>query len=52
MFYCVFVTEMILKVVALGFKGYFADNFNKFDLLIIIISTIDITLSKALSGSR
>lgn len=41
MFYSVFVTEMIIKFVGLGFKIYFKDSANVFDFIIVIVSTID-----------
>ena len=36
---------MILKLVAFGFKGYIRDPFNVFDAIIVILSTVELTLS-------
>lgn len=44
-FYCVFVVEMVIKLIGLGIKFYFSDKFNAFDLIIVLISTIDVGLS-------
>jgi len=44
-FYIFFTLEMILKIVALGFRGYIADKFNVFDAIIVVLNTVDIMLS-------
>lgn len=33
-----------MKIVGLGLRGYFKDDFNKFDAFIILVGTIDIIL--------
>lgn len=38
-FYFIFLTEMILKLIGLGFKGYFRDRYNILDFLVILCST-------------
>lgn len=43
-FYCIFVIEMILKLIGLGIRGYCADRFNIFDGVIVILSTIEVIL--------
>lgn len=43
-FYFIFVIEMALKLIALHPKKYMADNFNVFDGVIVILSTIEIIL--------
>jgi hypothetical protein len=44
-FYGVFLLEMVVKLVGYGLQNYIRDNFNKFDTLVIIFSTIDIVLT-------
>ena len=41
MFYTVFVAEMVIKFVGLGFNIYFKDTANIFDFIVVIVSTID-----------
>ena len=41
-FYVIFVVELVLKVLGLGFASYFRDSSNKFDFLIVLLSTADI----------
>jgi hypothetical protein len=41
-FTVIFTTETVLKIVGLGWKVFIKDNFNKFDLLIVIISIIEL----------
>ena len=36
---------MILKLLAVGFRGYVMDSFNIFDALIVVTSILDIILS-------
>jgi hypothetical protein len=44
-FYTIFLVEMIIKLLGLGFKEYIKDNYNKFDSIIVIMSTIDVILT-------
>ena len=44
-FYFVFLVEMVIKVVGNGICDYVRDNFNLFDLFIIIISTVELTIT-------
>lgn len=37
---CIFVLEVILKLVGFGFKGYFSDRWNRFDFIIVAASLI------------
>ena len=39
---------MILKLVGMGFKGYVKDSFNIFDGVIVILSTVEIIVSRSL----
>jgi len=46
-FFSVFALEMILKIVAYGFRGYFQDSFNCFDAFIVFVSSIDIGVNSS-----
>ena len=39
-FSSVFILEVILKLVGLGIKPYFKDNWNRFDFIVVIITII------------
>ena len=41
-FTVIFTMEVILKIIGLGWKVFIKDNFNKFDLLIVIVSIIEL----------
>lgn len=49
-----FVAEMLLKLVALGLKGYWKDSFNKFDTVVNIVSVVELyaTSNGSLSALR
>lgn len=40
-FSIIFTTEIILKLIGLGIKGYFYDPFNIFDLIAVLASLVD-----------
>jgi len=40
-FFLIFVFEMILKMLGLGFKMYFKDTSNLFDFVVVAVSTVD-----------
>jgi hypothetical protein len=42
----IFVAEMIVKLIGLGFKNYIKDNYNLFDAVIVILSLVDWTISQ------
>jgi voltage-dependent calcium channel L type alpha-1D len=42
-----FLLEMIIKIIGLGPKHYWADNYNKFDGLVTIVGVIDVSLDLA-----
>lgn len=48
-----FILELIMKLFAFGVSGFFANDWNKFDLFVVVSSIIDIILnySGALSAS-
>jgi voltage-gated sodium channel len=48
----VFATEMVLKIMGLGFKGYFTDRYNMFDALIILLGIIELIGLSALEGRQ
>ena len=45
LFTCIFIRDMIIKIIGLGFKEYFIDNFNKFDFLIIMFSVFEMLIT-------
>ena len=42
----VFLAECILKIIGLGIKNYFNDNYNVFDAIVVIISVVDFVLNQ------
>ena len=46
----VFLLEMLIKLVALGFYGYIKDGSNLFDGLIVVISVVELTENNETSG--
>ncbi|KAJ9470438.1 Voltage-dependent calcium channel type D subunit alpha-1 [Diplonema papillatum] len=44
-FYAVFVVEASLKIVDAGLKGYFKDLWNRFDFVIVVLSTLGVVMS-------
>ena len=47
MFTMIFVAEMIIKLLGLGFKEYMRDSYNKFDAVLVIFSLFELTLEVA-----
>ena len=45
-----FFTEMIIKLIGLGFKGYASDRFNLFDCFIVLVSLAENILEWTLAG--
>jgi len=45
MFTIIFATEMVLKILAFGYKGYVREGYNVFDGVLVIISILDFALS-------
>ncbi|XP_026320358.1 sodium/hydrogen exchanger 10-like isoform X3 [Hyposmocoma kahamanoa] len=43
-FYTIYVLEMVMKMIALGFCGYFKSHWNKLDFVMIIFATGDLIL--------
>ena len=46
-FTIIFILEMVLKLIGLGFKGYARDKFNLFDAFIVIISLLELVIGSA-----
>jgi hypothetical protein len=44
-FYFVFVSEILIKLIGSGVLNYLRDRYNIFDSIVIIFSTIEIVLS-------
>ena len=51
-FLVIFVGEMILKLLGLGRRQYFNDNWNCFDAFLVFGSLVDTSLDYALGGSN
>ena len=45
------MSECILSIFALGWKGYWIVAWNKFDFVVVITSAVDILMTLILSGS-
>jgi hypothetical protein len=43
-FYCIFVLEMLFKLVGLGIRGYCKESFNIFDAFIVVLSTVEVAM--------
>lgn len=50
-FTLVFVVEALIKIVALGFYGYFSSKSNAFDFCVVVLSCTDIILTYALGSA-
>jgi len=48
-FSIIFFFETTLKLLGLGFRGYFLDNYNIFDLVIVIASIVDLFISSLMN---
>lgn len=48
LFLGIFTIEMIVKMYCLGFHGYFASLFNRFDCLVVISSLLELAITEAL----
>lgn len=40
----VFIVELLLKMLGLGWRGYFSDSFNVFDFIIVLLSIVELGL--------
>ena len=49
-FFVIFAAEMVMKLFALGVKGYCSDRFNVFDGVIVILSTLEVILTYSNAG--
>jgi hypothetical protein len=50
-FTSIFISEAIIKILGLGFKGYFYYSWNVFDFFVVCSSLVDIVVSQATSGN-
>lgn len=50
-FYLIFFCEMIIKLLANGPKYYFKNTYNRYDFIVVLISTLDLGLSNS-SGTK
>ena len=41
----IFIAEAVVKIIALGFKNYFINDWTKFDFFVVTASILDILLS-------
>ena len=41
-FTSIFTAEVVLKLIGMGTRMYFNDNFNRFDFLIVVISLVEL----------
>jgi len=44
LFFCVYIVEMILKLIGLGIKQYFQDGWNDFDFVLVMLGVLDLAL--------
>ena len=47
-----FLTEMIMKIIALGLNNYVHDNFNLFDAIVVSCSIVDWSLNQSLTTTE
>ena len=50
-FTAVFTLEAIIKIIGLGFKGYFTKGWNLFDFLIVLVSYVTLIISVSVQGN-
>lgn len=50
MFSVIFFIEMVLKILGLGLKHYFSDEFNIFDCIIALAAVFDLVVSSAFTN--
>lgn len=50
-FTSVFILEMVVKMIGLGFKGYFLSGWNQFDCFVVLASIVDIAMSQLMGTS-
>ena len=49
-FFCIFTSEMLIKLIGLGIKNYVKEKFNLFDGFIVMMSIIDVIVNYSLSS--
>ena len=50
-FTAVFTLEAIIKIIGLGFKGYFTKGWNLFDFFIVLVSYVTLIISVSVQGN-
>ena len=44
-FYCIFTTEILIKLLGLGFKIFFNDRYNILDFIVVLATSVDLAFS-------
>ena len=52
LFTWIFVAEMVIKMIGLGFKQYVRDSYNIFDVIVVILSIVEEIYSSATSSNN
>lgn len=47
----IFILEFLIKILGLGWKPYFAENWNKFDFFVVLCSVGDIIITAVMGDS-
>jgi hypothetical protein len=47
-FFCIFLIEMLMKLIGMGPRDYIKDQFNIFDALVVTLSVIDVIVNFSL----
>lgn len=50
-FLAIFMSEMLLKIFAMGYRSYFASKFNRFDCIVIVGSAFEVIWAEMKGGS-
>lgn len=50
LFLIIFLVEMVLKVLAYKWKGYWGDDWNKFDFTLVMLACVDILVMGVIMG--
>ncbi|KAL3075199.1 hypothetical protein niasHS_013422 [Heterodera schachtii] len=50
-FLAIFISEMLIKIFAMGYRTYFTSKFNRFDCIVIVGSAIEVIYSELKGGS-
>ncbi|CAK5122112.1 unnamed protein product [Meloidogyne enterolobii] len=50
-FLAIFISEMLIKIFAMGYRTYFTSKFNRFDCIVIVGSAIEVVWAEVKGGS-